>query len=143
MQNKMWFIWQLCRCRQYIYLLKTNENKKWIVFKDSFKSFYIMWEMKRYSNREARVVNRKEHMWDSMDVTYMISKQRLVRNAWISFWGAIWSFQPSFSFLDFLFHLFFNPSSIGQSWTLSAFSFNVNYFSSWQTWTFFHHLVSW
>lgn len=45
--------------------------------------------MKMYSNQEARVVSRKEHMWDSMGVTYMISKQRLVRNAWISFRGAI------------------------------------------------------
>lgn len=45
--------------------------------------------MKRYSNQEVRVVSRKELMWDSMGVTYMISKQRLVRNAWISFRGAI------------------------------------------------------
>lgn len=54
--------------------------------------------MKRYSNQEARVVHRKEHMWNSMGVTYMISKQRLIRNAWISFGGTISSFKPSHSF---------------------------------------------
>jgi len=31
-----------------------NKNKKWIASKDSFKSFYIVWEMRRDSNQEAR-----------------------------------------------------------------------------------------
>lgn len=86
-----------------MYLSTKIKNKKWTAFQDSFKSFYICEKWERTQIRKSDVVNRKEHMWDSMDVTYMISKQRLVRNAWISFWGycLIFLTQPFFHRLSF------------------------------------------
>lgn len=73
-------------CCQCIYLPKTKIGNGSLSM-TALNHFIQCEKWEEIQIRKPEVVNRKEHMWDSMDVTYMISKQRLVRNAWISLWG--------------------------------------------------------
>lgn len=62
-------------------LIYQKQNKKWICFSKTALNNFICDKWKETEIRKPGIVTRIEHMLDSMDVTCMISKQGLVRNA--------------------------------------------------------------